>query len=626
MGLHCSRARWLRDESEVVHLTGCKLQPDASCDVTRPRPSLAGADAGGAGEFDDASFDFVEHSERRRQATRERGGGERGRRRASAVQQSEVSPKKRLANELTAIAADLIQREALVLSDAFTTDGQGLKWWFHDGTIWLLPFPPDAQKQALLRVLAKAKHEGKLTIDESVTQTHVNKLLDAAVELNASGEVKVLTGNEVIAMRKRARTMLAFRNGVVDLGGNAAVVIRPIPRDALIFSDEIADAECPSEADFFAINTTLLEDVLQALLCDAWVVVFDAVVDAFRCIPSKAGGGGSKTLFLLYSFRSTFKSAFVATVLGSALPKARCPAPSISPFMIGPKYSTNDHSDLAPTRADMKLKYGRSIIRYFDEVDNGKKQINMTAVKSEQTPYGALKIKGTDGELQVSHAPLYIASTNKSPESVFFEAPSEEDSRDIVVLDMSHNLFARDIGTLDETEKTRREHLRAWLSDLERHGAPEVKKLLSLQVARLAAGWLREERAAERQTAAELRPTMTLKAHRTRKAEEQLAENRRLNEMVGADGAIEAESMLCLFLAWLHNNEHRFTSDDDMRGGLRRSDVYKAAALELSKGGQHVRLFAEALNGWMLDRYDVHEVKLSGGYPGYKGVRLIPMD
>ena len=78
------------------------------------RPSLAG------GEFDDVSFDFGEHSERRRQATRERGGGER--RRASALPQPEVeeeeelSPKKRLANELTVIAADLIQREALVLS------------------------------------------------------------------------------------------------------------------------------------------------------------------------------------------------------------------------------------------------------------------------------------------------------------------------------------------------------------------------------------------------------------------------------------------------------------------------------------------------------------------------------
>ena len=593
------------------------------------RPSLAG------GEFDDVSFDFGEHSERRRQATRERGGGER--RRASALPQPEVeeeeelSPKKRLANELTVIAADLIQREALVLSDAFTTNGQGLKWWFHDGTIWLLPFPPDAQKQALLRVLAMAKHEGRLTIDESVTQTHVNKLLDAAVELNASGEVKVkvLTENEVIAMRKRARTMLAFRNGVVHLGGDAAVVIRPIPSDALIFSDEIADAECASEAEFFAINTTRLEDVLQALLGDAWVVFFDAVVDAFRCIPGKPGGegGGSKSLFLLHSdARSTFKSGLVATVLGSALPKARCPAPSISPFMIGPKYSTNVHSDLAPTRAEMKLKYGRSIIRYFDEVDNGEKQIDLTAVKSEQTPYGALKIKGTDGELQVSYAPLYIASTNKSPESVFLEAPSEKDSRDIVLLDMSHNLFARDIGTLDETEKTRREHLRVWLSDLERHGTPEVKKLLSLQVARLAAGWLQEERAVERRMAAELRPTMTLKARRARKAAEQLAENRRLNEVCGADGAIEADSLLCLFQAWLHNNEHRFTSDDNMRGGLRRSDVYKAAALDLSKGGQHVRLFAEALNDWMLDRYDVHEVKLSGGYPGYKGVRLIPVD
>ena len=76
---------------------------------------------------------------------------------------------------------------------------------------------------------------------------------------------------------------------------------------------------------------------------------------------------------------------------------------------------------------------------------------------------------------------------------------------------------------------------------------------------------------------------------------------------------------------WLGQNEHRFTSDDHIRGGLRRNEVYKAAGLDLSMGGQHVKFFAAALDEWVLDRYDVGAVKLSGGYPGYKGVRLIPM-
>jgi hypothetical protein len=546
------------------------------------------------------------------------------------VEEPKVSKTARLTAELTAIAAYLIESKALVLSDAFTTPGQGFKWWFHDGTLWLLPFAPAARDQALVRVLAKAKREGKLTIDESPTKAYVYKLLAAAEELDASGDAtaEVLTRNDVSAMRKRARTMLAFRGGVVDMGDTTAVVRRPIPRDVLFFSDEVADAELPAtDAAFWAISTTQLEVVLEAILCEAWVVVCDAAVDAFRCIPSKPEGGGSKSLILFYSAaRSTFKSAVVATLFGSALPPARCPAPSIPAFMIGPKFSTNEHSDLAPTRLEMKRNYGRSIIRYFDEVDNHKKQIDLTAVKSEQTPYGCLKIEGAGGEVQVSTAPLYIASTNKSPESVFIQTPSEEESQYIFVLDTSHNLFARDIETLDEAEKARRDGLTAWLLDLQRHAPPEVKKSLALQVARLAAGWLLPERAAERQSAAELRPTLTLKAHRARKAEEQLAENRRLNEEVGAHGAIEADNLLSCFHAWLEQNEHRFTSDDHIRGGLRRNEVYKAAGLDLSIGGQHVKLFAAALDEWVLDRYDVGAVMLSGGYPGYKGVRLIPLD
>jgi len=475
------------------------------------------------------------------------------------VEEPKVSKTARLTAELTAIAGYLIESKALVLSDAFTTPGMGFKWWFHDGTKWLLPFAPGAQVQALVRVLAKAKRNGKLTIDESPTKAHVHKLLAAAEELDASGDAAahVLTTNDVIAMRKRARTMFAFRDGVVDLGGDTAVVRRPTPRDVLFFSDEFADAELPAtDAEFWAISTEQLEDVLEAILGEPWVVFLDAAVDAFRCTPSKAQGGGSKSLILFRSaMRSTFKSAVVATLLGSALPPARCPAPSIPAFMIGPKFSTNEHSDLAPTRLEMKRNYGRSIIRYFDEIDNDKKQIDMTAVKSEQTPYGALHIDGTDGQIQVSSAPLYIASTNKSPESVFLQTPSEEESQYIFVLDTSRNLFARDVATLDETGKARREALTAWLLDLERHAPPEVKKSLALQVARLAAGWLLPERAAERNLAAELRPTLTLKAHRARKAEEQLAENRRLNAEVGAHGGIEADNLLSCFRAWLHASD-----------------------------------------------------------------------
>jgi hypothetical protein len=163
-----------------------------------------------------------------------------------------------------------------------------------------------------VRVLAKAKRDGNLAIDQSPTSDHVTKLLAAAAdELDASGDatVEVLTTNDVIAMRKRARTMLAFRDGVVDLGGNTAVVRRPIPRDVLFFSVEIADAELPAtDAEFWAISTEQLEDVLEAILCEPWVVFFDAVVDAFRCTPSKPQGGGSKSLILFYAKRSSTAS------------------------------------------------------------------------------------------------------------------------------------------------------------------------------------------------------------------------------------------------------------------------------------------------------------------------------
>ena len=84
------------------------------------------------------------------------------------------------------------------------------------------PIPSGAQDQALERVLAKAKRDGKLTLDESVDKSHVKKLLAAAAELG-DAVVKVLTRNDVTAMRKRARTMLVFSDGVVDLG----VGVRP---------------------------------------------------------------------------------------------------------------------------------------------------------------------------------------------------------------------------------------------------------------------------------------------------------------------------------------------------------------------------------------------------------------
>ena len=76
--------------------------------------------------------------------SRGRTGGERARRRTPAASASEalveepkVSKTARLTAELTAIAAYLIESKALVLSDAFTTPGQGFKWWFHDGTLWV---------------------------------------------------------------------------------------------------------------------------------------------------------------------------------------------------------------------------------------------------------------------------------------------------------------------------------------------------------------------------------------------------------------------------------------------------------------------------------------------------------
>jgi hypothetical protein len=250
-----------------------------------------------------------------------------------------VSKAAKFAIQMAAIAVELIDSKKLVQSEAFTVPGQGLLWWYHDGDRWHLPFVHTAQYAALKAVLARKKQAGLLDVVDSVTDAHVKKLLDAAAEVASTGTAKlsVFTENDVIAMRKKARMMMAFRGGVVDLSGVNPEVFRPIPSDVLLFSDEVADADCPSMEELLAIKTDELQRVLEALLGDAWVVFTDRLVDTLRCTPTKA-------LFLVCSSaRSTFKSALVATVLGAALPSARCPAPSISAFMIGPKYANNSY-------------------------------------------------------------------------------------------------------------------------------------------------------------------------------------------------------------------------------------------------------------------------------------------
>jgi len=532
-----------------------------------------------------------------------------------------VSKAAKLAGQMTSIAAELIESGTLVHSNAFTSPGQGMLWWYHDGTFWQLPFVRNAQYTALKAVLAVMKRAGRLDVVESLTDAHVKKLLDAANELVATGaaKVKIYTENDVTAMRKKARMMLAFRGGVVDLSvARKPAVIRPIPRDALVFIDEVADAECPtSMKELLAISTEELESVLKAILGEAWVLVTDLLVDTLRGIPTKA-------LILLHSaVRSTYKSAFVATVLGAALTRARCPAPTMSAFMIGPKWADNTSSELAPTKSKMILEHGRSIVRYFDEVDNAKKTIHMTAVKGEQTPYGLLKIDGAHGAIQASIAPLYVASTNKSPESVFADAPSKMEAKDIYVIDTSDNLFTRSDETLTEDEKEQRDKLRVWLEELERFAPRKVKQSLALQVARLAVSWMTVERRAESSLAAELKHTLTLDAHRARAAAEQLAERRRWSQPVSGDGT-EADSMLSGLVPWLNSNRDRFVYNAECRTGTRRGDLYRWAGAELfTRGGDHAQHAAQLVDQWMDGEFSVAPRHIDGGYMGYKGVRYI---
>jgi len=527
---------------------------------------------------------------------------------------------RRKKEQLESIAADLMRSGTLVQCTAFVDSGSSSRWWFFDGDIWQHPFTTNttpAITSALRRVLAREARDGRFTVPTGVTisKEHVAALLMTADSLVDAGAQKptVMTAGSITAMRVRSRSLMPMRGGCLDLSGEALTIVSPMPRDALVFADEVVDADCPvSLAALRAHGCEPLKRALRAVLGDDWVVFVDLIVRTLRGDPTKA------LVILRSQRRSTFKSALVASILSTALGQTRCPCPGIDAYMVGAKWAAA--SDSTPNKQRLINLHGRSIIRHVDEASPQGRLLHFGAIKSEQTPYGKLSLSGAQAHVKAPCMPLYLASTNAAPDAIFISPLSREEAESVFVFDTCANVFAMNDEALSAEDRALRDETRRWFLRIETNPTDAVRADVALQLACLAAWWLSNP--PEREQAASRAPQLTLNAHRARRAEEMKALRNVLEEPLSGMSALTAgDSLLVRLEVWLDGSVDEFVFTDS-RHGLKRRDVYERAGVyaELRNGGRTASSAADIVDTWMKDNFNVGPVTLTGGYTGYRGV------
>jgi hypothetical protein len=520
--------------------------------------------------------------------------------------------------QLAAIATKLIGCGDLVLCTAFLNNGSGGRWWFFDGEIWHHPFAANtapAITGALRQVLALEARGGYLTVaaGEVVSKEHVAALLMIADNLVDIGELKptVMNAGIITEMRTRARAMLPMRGGVLDLYGESPTIVRPRPRGALVFADEVMDIDCPESMDaLMAHGCEPTKAALRAVLGDEnWVVFVDLVVRTLKGDPTKA-------LAVLHSHaRSTFKSALVASILSTALGQTRCPCPGVDAYMVGTSWA--EMSDSTPNKQRLIGLHGRSIIRHVDEASPH--ALHFPSVKSEQSPYGKLRLPGTMAHVKAPCMPLYLASTNASPDAIFTAPLTREEAATVFVFDAS-NAFAMEEAALSPEDRDLRDAARKWFLSIETRPTDALRADVAMQLACLASWWMSGP--PERTRAAARAPALTLNAYRARRAEELQVRRRALEEPVVSESSLTAGDRLLAHLeAWLDGAVDDFVFTDS-RHGLRRNQVYVRAGVyaELRNGGRTAACAADVVDTWMQEHFSVGPVTLSRGYTGYRGV------
>ena len=531
------------------------------------------------------------------------------------------TPAARLRKEqLESIATKLMLCGNLVQCTACIASGSSSLWWFFDGELWHHPFAANttpAITSALRRVLAREARDGRFKVPAGVTisKEHVAALLIAADSLVDTGAVTptVMTAGTITAMRVRSRSLMPMRGGCLDLSGEAPTIVSPMPRDALVFADEVMDIDCPASlAQLLERGCEPLKRALRAVLgADHWVVFVDLLVRTLRGDPTKA-------ISVLHSqLRSTFKSALVASILSTALGQTRCPCPGVDAYMVGAKWAAA--ADSTPNKQRLINLHGRSIIRHVDEASPQGRLLHFGAIKSEQTPYGKLSLSGAQAHVKAPCMPLYLTSTNAPPDAIFTSPLSREEAAAVFVFDTGANVFAMNDEALSAEDRALRDETRSWFLRIETDPTDAVRADVAVQLACLAAWWLGNP--PERAQAAARAPQLTLNAHRARRTEEMKSRRSALEIPVGTSNLTAGDFLLDRLGAWLDASAEDFVSIDSCHG-LRRSEIYERAGVydELRSGGRTAAYAADVIDTWMQDHFNVGPVKLGGGYTGYRGV------
>jgi hypothetical protein len=247
--------------------------------------------------------------------------------------------------------------------------------------------------------------------------------------------------------------------------------------------------------------------------------------------------------------------------------------------------------------------------------------LHFPSIKSEQSPYGKLRLPGTLALVKAPCMPLYLASTNASPDDIFTATLTREEAATVFVFDTGDavNAFAMEEAALSPEDRDLRDAARKWFLSIETRPTDALRADVAMQLACLASWWMSGP--PERARAAARAPALTLNAYRARRAEELQVRRRALEAVVGESSLTAGDRLLANLQAWLDGAGDAFVSTGS-RHGLRRNKVYERAGVyaELRNGGKTAAHAADVVGTWMQKHFNVGHVMLAGGYMGFRGV------